>query len=379
MAERRPSLRTSLIGVAAALLVGGALLVWSAPDPEQVAGGASAPQLRPVQALRVRAVPVRSRAQLAAVLEPRRSVEIFSETSGPVVQVGAEALDRVEEGRLLVAVEPLAAEVEVERAVANLARSESELALARSNLERRSSLARRSVASDADLEEAQNAEKVAAAVLSQSRAELRKARDDLAKKTISAPFAGVLRSFDVEEGEYVGEGQKLGELLDLSTARARLGLTDRQVVAVRAGQRVDVAVEAHPGSAFEGEILRVGAAADPVNKKFPVEVELPNPDGLLLPGMVVRVRLDLDEPQLRALIPHEATVEEFGLRFVWVIEEEQEDAVVRRRRVEVRALPFRPGELEVLSGLAEGDEIALGATRQLRDGERVRREGVAPR
>jgi membrane fusion protein (multidrug efflux system) len=379
MAERRPSLRTSLIGVAAALLVGGALLVWSAPDPEQVAGADPGPQLRPVQALRIRAVPVRSRAQLAAVLQPRRSVEIFSETSGPVVQVGAEALDRVEEGRLLVAVEPLAAEVEVERAVANLARSESELALARSNLERRSSLARRSVASDADLEEAQNAEKVAAAVLSQSRAELRKARDDLAKKTISAPFAGVLRSFDVEEGEYVGEGQKLGELLDLSTARARLGLTDRQVVAVRAGQRVDVAVEAHPGSAFEGEILRVGAAADPVNKKFPVEVELPNPDGLLLPGMVVRVRLDLDEPQLRALIPHEATVEEFGLRFVWVIEEEQEDAVVRRRRVEVRALPFRPGELEVLSGLAEGDEIALGATRQLRDGERVRREGVAPR
>jgi hypothetical protein len=47
--------------------------------------------------------------------------------------------------------------------------------------------------------------------------------------------------------------------------------------------------------------------------------------------------------------------------------------------VEVRALPFQPGELEVLSGLAEGDEIALGATRQLRDGERVRREGVASR
>ena len=49
--------------------------------------------------------------------------------------------------------------------------------------------------------------------------------------------------------------------------------------------------------------------------------------------------------------------------------------VARRRRVGVRALPFRPGEFEVLSGLAEGDEIALTATRQLRDGEPIQRNG----
>jgi RND family efflux transporter MFP subunit len=379
VAERRPALQRSLIGATLALFAGGLLLFWSAPDPARVSPVGQAATLREVKTQRVRAVPVRSRVALAGVLEPRRSVQLFAETRGPAIEVGAEALDRVEAERVLVAVDPLPAEVALERAVAQLARSESELALARSNRERRSSLAESGVASDADLEDAENAEKVAAAVLRQRRAELEQARDDLAKKTIRAPFAGVLRSFSVEAGEYVRLGQQLGELLDLETARATIGLSDREVVTVRTGQRVEVVVEAYAGERFEGTILRVGAASDPESKKFPVEVEVPNPDGRLLPGMIVTVVFDLERPRPRTVIPREAALEEFGLRFVWVIEEENDVLVARRRRVGVRALPFRRGDLEVLSGLAEGEEIALTATRQLREGERVRRNGSPSR
>ena len=198
----------------------------------------------------------------------------------------------------------------------------------------------------------------------------------------AAPFAGVLRSFRVEQGEYVREGQALGELLDLETARVVIGLSDRQIVVVRSGQPVEVAVEAYPGESFAGSILRVGAASDPSSRKFPVEVELPNPEGRLLPGMIATVAFDLGPEQPRTLIPREASGEEFGLRFVWVVEQEEGEGgalMARRRRVEVRALPFRPAEFEVLSGLAEGEKIALTGTRQLREGERVRRDGTPPR
>jgi RND family efflux transporter MFP subunit len=385
MADPRSRLRSALIGLALALFAAGLLLFWTAPDPEQVAPAGEAAALRAVKTQRVRAVPIRSRAEFAGVLEARRSVQLFAETHGAVTRLGAEALDRVEAGQLLLAVDPFQAEVAVERAVATLARSESELALARSNLERRRSLAQRSVASDADLEDAENGEKVAAAALRQSRAELERTRDDLRKKTIAAPFAGVLRSFRVEQGEYVREGQQLGELLDLETARVVIGLSDRQIVMVRSGQPVEVAVEAYPGESFAGSILRVGAASDPSSRKFPVEVELPNPEGRLLPGMIATVAFDLGGEQARTLIPREASVEEFGLRFVWVIEQEELEEqqggalVARRRRVGVRAMPFRPAEFEVLSGVAEGEEIALTGTRQLREGERVKRDGTPKR
>jgi RND family efflux transporter MFP subunit len=385
MADPRSRLRSALVGLTLALFGAGLLLFWTAPDPERIAPAGEAAALRAVKTQRVRAVPIRSRAEIAGVLEARRSVQLFAETRGAVTRVGAEALDRVEAGQLLLAVDPFQAEVAVERGVATLARSESELALARSNLERRRSLAQRSVASDADLEDAENGEKVAAAALRQSRAELERTRDDLRKKTIAAPFAGVLRSFRVEQGEYVREGQQLGELLDLETARVVIGLSDRQIVMVRSGQPVEVAVEAYPGESFAGSILRVGAASDPSSRKFPVEVELPNPEGRLLPGMIATVAFDLGVEQARTLIPREASVEEFGLRFVWVIEQEEQEGqesgalVARRRRVGVRAMPFRPAEFEVLSGVAEGEEIALTGMRQLREGERVKRDGSPER
>jgi membrane fusion protein (multidrug efflux system) len=398
MPERRASLQLALIVCAIALVVGGAILFRTAPEAEPTPAAGEGAGLRVVATQVVRRVPVRSRAEVAGVLEARRSVQIFSETRGSVMETGAEELDRVEAGQLLVKIDPLLAEVAVERAAATVARSRSELALASSHLARRRSLAKRSITSDADLEDAENAEKVAAAALRQSRADLTLARDDLTKKTITASFAGVLRSFHVEVGEYVGEGQKLGELLDLDTARVILGLSDRQIVAVRAGQPVTVTVEAYPeerfdgsilrvGAAsdavsrkrFDGSILRVGAASDAVSRKFPVEVEIPNGERRLLPGMVARVSLDLGQPQTRAVIPREATVDEFGLRFVYRIEEQGGILVARRRRVGVRELPFRPGEFEVLSGLADGDEIALTATRQLRDGEQIQRNGKLAR
>jgi membrane fusion protein (multidrug efflux system) len=379
MPERRASLQLVLLGCAIALVVGGLILFRTAPEAEHTPAAGEGAGLRVVATQVVQRVSVRSRAEVAGVLEARRSVQLFAETRGAVLEVGAEELDRVEAGQLLVKIDPLLAEVAVERAAATVARNRSELALASSNLARRRSLAERSVTSDADLEDAENAEKVAEAALRQSRADLSLARDDLTKKTITASFAGALRSFHVEVGEYVGEGQKLGELLDLDTARVMLGLSDRQVVTVRAGQTVTVAVEAYPEERFDGSILRVGAASDAVSRKFPVEVEIPNGERRLLPGMVARVSLDLGQPQPRAVIPREATVDEFGLRFVYRIEAEAGALVARRRRVGVRELPFRPGEFEVLSGLAEGDEIALTATRQLRDGEQIQRNGKRER
>ncbi len=372
---RRPSLRQVLIGSAGVLVVGGALLFATAPDPERIAPAGEGTALRSVETLRIERVPLRSRAEIAGVLEPRRSVDLFAETRGPVTEVGAEELDRVEAGRLLVKIDPLLAEVTLERAEAALARSRSQLALARSNLTRRRSLYEQGVASDAELDDAANAERVARAALREAQAELVRARDDLTKKTLVAPFAGVLRSFPVEVGEYVSEGQQLGELLDVSAVRTVIGLSDREVVAVRAGQGVEVRVEAYPEESFRATLLRVGGATDPRTRKFPVEAELPNPEGRLLPGMVVRVALELGGAEGRTVVPRDATLDEYGLRFVYVVEPAEEGWVARRRRVGVRTLPFRPTELEVVSGLEEGELIAVGEIRQLRDGERVRRNG----
>ena len=317
-------------------------------------------------------VPLEYRVRVSGIVEPRTRVELFAEEGGRVLEVGAEDLDIVEAGQLLVRIDPLAGEVEVARSEALAAQAESELSLARANLERQKTLATSRVASESDLDTAVNTERVAVAVHRAAKASLRDAHDRLAKRTVLAPFGGVLRGFDVEAGEYVTPGQRLGELLDASRVRVRIGLRDRDVVAVSPGALAEVEVEARPGEVFTGTVLRVAGAADEMTHKFPVEVEVENPGGRLLPGMVARVRLKLGGVREARLVPRDAVLDRFGLFFVYVVHAEPEGAVVaRQRRVAVKSVPFRPGELEVTEGLDVGERIVTSGLRQLSDGSRV--------
>jgi membrane fusion protein (multidrug efflux system) len=310
--------------------------------------------------------------RLSAVVEARRRIQLVAETQGRVLEVGADELDRVTADQMLVQVDPLLAEVAVERAAAAVARSQSQLALARDERARFENLATRDVASASRRDQAQNAERVAAANLRDAKASLQEARDARGKKTIRAPFAGVLQGFHVEVGEVLRAGDPLGELLDLGAARLELGVTDREIVDLVPGETVEVTLEAYPGETFEGELLRVGAAADQLTKKFPVEVEIPNPEGRILPGMVARATLHLAaEPNVRR-IPRDAALDQFGIRYVWLVVDGDNGPETRRRRVEVRDISFQPGEIEVVSGLENGDVIAVGGIRELREGARVR-------
>jgi len=381
MAESGPRDTKVLKGLGAAiglLVLGGMVLRATAPEPERVAAAGQDSAAIAVRTLRLEPELRSAQVRVSGVVEPKRSVRLSSETSGRVLELGAEELDRVEEGQLLVRVDPLTARVALQRAEAAVERTRSELGLARTNLERLESLAERDVASDSALDDARNRSRVARAAVSEALANLEQARDELEKKTIRAPFDGVLRRFQLEGSEVVGVGQELGELLDLSAARISVGLSDRQIVGVSAGARVAVDVEAYPGELFEGRVLRVGAATDPETRKFPLEVEVDNHDGRLLPGMVARVQLEVGDEVARLRVPREAVSEEFDVHFVFAVEPDAK-GVVRavRRRVEVAEIPFEPAFLELRSGVQAGDEIAVTGVRSLRDGTPVRQKALA--
>jgi membrane fusion protein (multidrug efflux system) len=299
-------------------------------------------------------------------------VQLFSEEQGRVLEIGAEELERVMAGQLLVRMDPLRAEVALDHARAAVARAESESILARANLDRNQGLKRRDVASRKALDEAENAARMAAAAKLDAKASVREAEDRLAKLTISAPFSGILQSFLVEVGELIQPGERIGELLDIDRLRIAIGLTDRQVLAMTPGQRVAVHAEARPDHLFEGEIVHVGLAMDPVTRKFPLRIELDNADRLLLPGMVAKVELTLGEPGEIMPVPLDAVVDEFGLKHAFVVEESESGSRVTKRRIDVRSIAFRPTDLDVVAGLSVGERIAISSVRQLREGMAVR-------
>jgi RND family efflux transporter MFP subunit len=371
--------RLLMFSAAATLALIGAVLFATAPDPAREAApevGAAGAAVD-VVALEIRAQPLERLVRKDAVIEARRRLELISETTGRVVALGAQELDLVAAEQEIVRVDPTLAESALERAEAAVARAESELDLAGRNLARWGELADRDAGSLSRRDDGVNAERVARANLREARAQRLEARDGLAKKTIAAPFAGVLSALPVEIGEVLHLGKTMGELLDLSAARLRVGLTDREIALVTVGDEADVQVGALPGERFQGEVLRVAAAAEEPSKKFPVEVEVPNSPRRLLPGMVASVVIRLGEAAPARLIPQDASVEQHGLRFVYVLERSDGDGIfrARRRQVEVRAVPFRPADYEVVSGVEDGEWIAGSRVRDLSDGALVRVRG----
>ncbi len=364
--------RLGFLTVAGLLVLSTVALNMCAPKPmERAAAGAEATAVL-VRTQKLTTQPLQRSTSLSGVVEPKRRVELFAEFGGRVTEVGAERLDRVEQDQVLVQMDPLLAKVAVERGLAAVARSESQLSLAENERKRFENLATRDAASASRRDQAVSAQKVAFANLREARANLDEARDQLAKKTVRAPFEGVLQAFPVEVGEYLKAGESLGELLDLSSARIELGVTDREIVDVAPGADVSVSLEAYPNEIFNGRILRVAAAADTTSRKFPVEIEVENQDQRILPGMMARVALQLGEPVPSRALPRDAVLDQFGVEYVFAIRKEGEGLVAERRRVEVRAIPFRPEQVEVVGGLEEGDEIAILGMAELRDGTRVR-------
>ena len=318
--------------------------------------------------------PLALRAEISAVLQPLRKVTVAAEVEGVIVEVAAEEHSYVEAGAAIVQVERSLLKAAADRAEAARQRAAANYRLARLESERQQSLRERNATSAAELDRATSTARARLADLREAEAALDDAKVRLDKATIRAPFAGVVNVLDLELGAYLRPGDTVAEILDLSEIEVEVGVTDRQIVALRSGDPVTVAIDVFPREPFAGVITSLGRAAHDQTRKYPVLVRVPNDDGRLLPGMLGRVRFDLGEREPTIRVPRAATLKEFELAYVFVVSG-REAPIVERRRVTTRPVPFRPDLLEVVDGLREGERIATSRIRELRDGQPIREKG----
>jgi membrane fusion protein (multidrug efflux system) len=355
------------------LLAGFVFLLATAPDGGD--SGAPSPDRgrRVVSSTLVSEQLIDAEVRLSGILEADREVRLSAESSGRVVVMGAQALDAVTKGQILLEIDPIPAEIAVRQAQAQVDRTESELALATAQSRRSTSLAEREVLSQSEIDSTKSRLGVARAALASARAQLDRALDDRAKRTIRAPFSGVLRSFQPQEGEFVRIGQEVGELVSLDMLTLEVGLTDRDIAWVPQGSKAEIFVEAMPDRVFEGVAQRIARAANADNRKFPVEIEVPNSNRNLRPGMVAQARIELARSTRILAIPREAVLSQLGVSSVFLSEDEPDTDLQRLRQIpiRVRPVPFRATLVEVVSGLEPGQRIATSDLRQLSDNELV--------
>jgi membrane fusion protein (multidrug efflux system) len=132
-----------------------------------------------------------------------------------------------------------------------------------------------------------------------------------------------------------------------------------------------VEVDAYPGERFTGRIARVSPVLDPTTRTAPIEIEIPNADYRLKPGMYARVNVSTGTKKDALVVPSNAVVDLGGRRGVF--QPQNDTAVFRVIQVGLE----QPDVIEVVGGLTENETVITTGASALRDGDRVVLPGEA--
>ena len=283
------------------------------------------------------------------------SVEIRPQIAERITAIRFDEGQQVESGQDLVALEDTQARAAVASARATLVESEGQLRRARRLMETKAisaaELEQRTARRDAD------------------RAALDMAEARLADTLVRAPFAGRLGLRRVSLGSLVTPETVITTLDDTDPIKLDFDVPETAFAQLAEGLPVTARSAAWPNLVFRGEVASIDTRIDPVSRTVTVRALVPNEEGRLRPGMFLTVTL-LREDVSALLIPEQAIVPEQSRQFVLVV---GEDALVERRQV--RTGRRRPGQVEVLSGLTEGEIVIAEGTQKARPGSRVEEVG----
>ncbi len=215
-----------------------------------------------------------------------------------------------------------------------------------------------------------------------AEANLRKAKVFADYMDIKAPFNGVItfRGDGVHRGAFIRSAmesanmQPLLTVADTAKMRTIVQVPDPDVPYCNPGDPVTIKIDALGGRVFKGKITRMGEAEDLKDRTMRVEIDLPNPDGILKDGMYGRAIIELEPPSKNFTIPASCLIEQNakGEGGVYVVK----DGKVKR-------VPVRVGKddglhVEVLSGLSADDEIIAQPTSSISEGSEVKAELSTP-
>lgn len=330
------------------LLLASALSACGGDGPGQ---GSGPPPAAIVTTGTVQSKPWRDAIEALGTARANESVMVTAKVTETVVRVNFEDGDLVEAGQVLVDLSGRAEVAGLEEAAASYRE-------ARQQYERQQQLAAQKLIPAGQLD-AQRA------TMEASRARLDATRARLADRVITAPFAGVLGFRQVSPGTLVSPGTTIASLDDISLIKLDFSVPEAYLPVLSKGQAIEARSTAWPDRRFAGVVATVDSRVDPVTRAVAVRAEIPNPDRLLRPGMLLSVQVF--QPERQAIVVPEISVIQVA-RDAHVFRV-REDGTVEQVNVTLGAR--RPGEVEVIEGLAAGDRIVVDGTVKLRNGARV--------
>jgi len=308
------------------------------------------------------------------------TVSVVPRVNGRLQEVYVRLGDRVSKGQRIAKLEDQDIVQQVRQAEAaqsvseaTIRQREADLKRAEANVERSRNLFERqllprqtlddneatyqSAVAQVDLAKAQN---------SQSKARLEELRVSLANTTVNSPVNGFVAKRAVDPGAAVSPNAPVVDVVDITRVRLVVNVVEKDLRQLHAGDAATTQVDAFPGETFIGRIARIAPVLDPSTRTAQIEIEIPNPDYRLKPGMYARVSIVTNKKKDALVVPTNAVVDLGGRRGVFV---PQPDGTAVFRTITAGA--EQADLVEVASGLKEGDRIITTGAGALRDGDRI--------
>ena len=359
------------------------------------------PRLALRHRLRAGADAVQSRVPMVSTVSPRRAPEvleiplpgsmeailetgIWARTDGYLNARYVDIGDHVRKGQLLADIDTPEVDQQLMQAIAtmsqdkaNVVKFEADLALARTTLQRYVAAGPGTVSKqqiDERTSAVTDAEKVvdaARATVNADEANVHRLLELQSFQKVYAPFDGVITVRNVDPGSLISAGSTSGtrelfRLAQVDVLRIFVYVPQSYAPDIRAGQSADVSVRELPGRVFQGTVTRTAGAIDPTSRTLLTEVQVPNPEGLLLSGSYATVRFKVQRPDPPLVVPQSALlIDGNGVRVALV----DADGTLHYRPIQI-GRDFG-NEVEVLSGVDTTDVLAMGLSANIAEGSRV--------
>jgi RND family efflux transporter MFP subunit len=324
---------------------------------------------------------------------------IYARADGYVRRRHADIGDRVKAGQVLAEIENPDLDQQVRQAQASLLQARSALAQAEANLvqakstehlaqltaERWSVLVTRGVLARQDGDQKQADYEVAVANRKAQEANVNTAKNSVSAaeanlgrllelqnyEKVVAPFSGLVTARNFDVGALVASGgvsgRELFHMAQIGVVRIFVDVPQSNSPFIRQGLMADVTVQQFPGRRFAGKVTRTSESLNPNTRTLLAEVDVPNPDSALLPGMYAQVKLRSTSAEPPLLVPGDALVTRAsGIRVAVV----GEGGIVHFQTVSIGR--DYGTETEVLSGLQGGEQVIINPTDDIREGAKVR-------
>ncbi|HYO14332.1 MAG TPA: efflux RND transporter periplasmic adaptor subunit [Thermoanaerobaculia bacterium] len=393
----------SLIAIALVAVIGGGMAARKKPEggpgggpPGGMGGpggpgGFGAPAVVTTQPVAQGEIEVWS--EFVGTLQARAFADLYAKIPGQIVEMRAETGDRVRQGQVLARIDAGDLRQRVEQMEAALRMAQATLTERRSTLEVNQANADRSSALfaqqlisqqqqdtvQAELLKARAQVQVAQAQVEQARANLGAARAELEKTLIIAPFDGVIGKRHLDRGAFATTNQPVFSLVDLSTIKTTIPLTQKDAARIQVGQQARVTSDAFPGVEFRGQVARIASIFDPNTNTTEAEVEIANSDGRLKPGMFATVSISYLTEPTALLVPKTALVEDERETYLFVAEKgpapDGKGEAWTAKRVPVLRIGAgseeRRNEVAIEGDVQAGQPVITLGQQELRDGATV--------